>query len=125
MKLQLFNRVGVAFIAIIYGQVSFAEQGLMPTIKGAKDIADGSKDSITVAAGWVKTSMFIILCASSVYLLTKCMNTVMHGLKKAQEEEGSVTTMLNYLISAIFAGAFGLVCAYLGYQVYQNFNIEG
>ena len=49
----------------------------------------------------------------------------MVGLKKAQDDEGSITTMLNYLVSALLAATLGLVCAYIGYQVYQNFNVPG
>ncbi|HAT3881176.1 TPA: hypothetical protein ACWM1T_001806 [Legionella pneumophila] len=118
-----FNRVLTVFLGLIYGQLSFADGGLIPTINGAQDIADGNKDAINVAAGWVKTGLFILLATASVYLLVKSMNTVMLGLKKAQEEDGSITTMLNYLVSAVFAVGFGLVCAYLGYLIYQNFNV--
>ena len=118
-----FNKATMLFIGLVYGQMSFADGGLIPMIHGAQDIADGNKDAINVAAGWVKTGLFILLATASVYLLVKSINTVMLGLKKAQEEDGSITTMLNYLVSAIFAVGFGLVCAYLGYQIYQNFNV--
>jgi len=118
------NRAITVFIGLIYGQLSFADGGLIPTINGAEKVAEGG-DAMGVLAGWVKTGMFILLCASSIFLLTKAMNTAMVGLKKAQDDEGSITTMLNYLVSALLAATLGLVCAYIGYQVYQNFNVPG
>lgn len=117
-----FNRAMTVFIGLIYGQISFADGGLIPTINGAEKIAEGG-DAMGVLAGWVKTGMFILLCASSIFLLTKSMNTAMVGLKKAQEDEGSITTMLNYLVSALLAATLGLVCAYIGYKIYENFNV--
>lgn len=122
MKKQLLNKVAMVFTGLIYGQTSFADNGLIPKINGADTIEDGG-DAMGVLAGWVKTGMFILLCASSIFLLTKAMNTAMVGLKKAQEDEGSITTMLNYLVSALLAATLGLVCAYLGYQIYSNFNV--
>lgn len=117
-----FNKALMLFIGLVYGQISFADGGLIPTINGASEIASG-EDAMGVLAGWVKTGMFILLCASSIFLLTKSMNTAMIGLKKAQDDEGSITTMLNYLVSALLAATLGLVCAYIGYQVYKNFNV--
>ncbi len=117
-----FNRLLTGFLGLIYGQISFADGGLIPTINGAEKIADGG-DAMGVLGGWVKTGLFILLCASSILLLTKSMNTAMVGLKKAQEDEGSIPTMLNYLVSALLAASLGLACAYLGYQIYQNFNV--
>lgn len=121
----LFNKAMILFIGLVYGQISFADGGLIPQIKGADGIAGGQEDAMSVLAGWVKTGMFILLCASSIFLLTKSMNTAMIGLKKAQEDDGSITTMLNYLVSALLAATLGLVCAYIGYQVYQGFNVAG
>ena len=118
------NRAITAFIGLVYGQLSFADGGLIPTINGAEKVADGG-DAMGVLAGWVKTGLFILLCSSSIFLLTKSMNTARVGLKKAQDDEGSITTMLNYLVSALLAATLGLVCAYIGYQVYQNFNVSG
>lgn len=124
LKRTRVNQVALAWIGLAYGQVSFADGGLIPTINGAEQIASGS-DAMGVLAGWVKTGMFIMLCAASIFLLTKSMNTAMVGLKKAQDDEGSITTMLNYLVSALLAATLGLVCGYLGYQIYQNFNVAG
>lgn len=121
----LGNRAMAAIIGLVYGQISFADGGLIPQIKGASDIAGGSKDAMGILAGWVKTGLFILLCASSIFLLTKSMNTAMMGLKKAQDDEGSITTMLTYLVSALLAATMGLVCAYIGYEIYQNFKVEG
>lgn len=119
---DFFNRAGMIFIGLVYGQMSFADNGLIPKINGAQEVADGN-DAMGILGGWVKTGLFILLCASSIFLLTKSMNTAMVGLKKAQDDEGSITTMLNYLVSALLAATLGLVCAYIGYQVYQNFNV--
>lgn len=125
MKGYVFNKVMIGFIGLMYGQFSFAGDGLIPKIKGADGVANGNEDAMGLLAGWVKTGLFILLCASSVMLLTKSMNTAMVGLKKAQDDDGSITTMLNYLVSALLAATLGLVCAYIGYQIYQQFTVAG
>ena len=42
----LGSRAMVAVIGLVYGQISFADGGLIPQIKGASDIAGGNKEGV-------------------------------------------------------------------------------
>ena len=64
LNTQMANKIMAGFISLIYGQICFAEGGIMPTINGAKDVTEGTS-LMEVFAGWAKTGMFIILCSSS------------------------------------------------------------
>lgn len=124
-KSGLLNRVMVVFIGLIYGQFCFAEGGFLPTIKGMEELENGNKGLMETLLVFIKPGLLIVLGAASFALLVKSINTAVVGLKKAQEEEGSITTMLTYVVTAAIASAFGLILAYLAYQIYKNLNIEG
>lgn len=121
MKKNVFKRL-ITGISLIYTQSIFASGGLIPKINGADEIKNGS-NFMVVLGGWVKAGLLTVLFAASIFLITKGITTVITGLKRAQEDDGSVTTMLNYLVSSFFAISVGLVGAYLGYEIYSNFKV--
>lgn len=120
IKREYFNQAMIAVIALVYGQSSFAEGGLLPKFKESDGLGDGSKSLMEVISNFVKPGLLLMLGVVSIVLLVKSINTAVTGLKKAQEEDGSIATMLTYVVTAAIASVFGLMLAYLAFQIYSN-----
>lgn len=123
-KRDYLNKAMLGFIGLIYGHISFATGGILPQLKGAEGLENGSEGIMEVILNFIKPGLLIVLGAASFGLLVKSINTAVTGLKKAQEEDGSITTMLTYVVTAAIASSFGLILAYLAFHIYNNFDVS-